>query len=76
MFINDLLLNLILGRVVLMSVENKAIINKLNVVGEISCMYWVQEKNQNKNNKLTSDQEELKDYLKYLVRIKMYNFHI
>lgn len=57
-----------LGKVVLMNVENKAIIDELEVTGEISYMYWVREKCQNKNTKLTSDQEEQKDYMKYLVK--------
>ncbi|GJQ82069.1 hypothetical protein Trydic_g6941 [Trypoxylus dichotomus] len=48
------------------STKNKAIINKLDVSGEISYMYWVQEKALNKNSKLSSDQEEQMDYLKYL----------
>ncbi|KAK9730641.1 Anaphase-promoting complex subunit 4 WD40 domain [Popillia japonica] len=54
------------SRLILMNVESKAIFKKLEVTGEISYMYWVQEKNQCKNTKLSSDQEEQNDYLKYL----------
>ncbi|KAJ8918974.1 hypothetical protein NQ315_016878 [Exocentrus adspersus] len=61
------------GEVLLVSIENKKIVNVRETKAEISCISWVQEKIESKpKDVLNLKDEEPNDYMKYIDLSKMY----
>lgn len=61
------------GEVLLISIENKKVVNIKETNGEISCISWVQEKVEAKpKDVLNLKEEEPNDYMKYIVSIHFF----
>lgn len=61
---------LYIGEVLLISIENKKVVNVKETNSEISCISWVQEKLEPKpKDVLNLKDEEQNDYMKYIVSI-------
>ncbi|KAF2897439.1 hypothetical protein ILUMI_08739 [Ignelater luminosus] len=56
------------GEVLLINVENKSTIHKIEVAENISCIFWVSQsaENQSTNQTLINDEDEQADYIKHL----------
>ncbi|XP_022919883.1 anaphase-promoting complex subunit 4 [Onthophagus taurus] len=53
------------GLIILISIETKNIVNKLEVLGGINCMEWGSEKSGNNNVKITSKDNDQSGFMKY-----------
>lgn len=61
-------LNCVKGEVLLVNVENKMKLQSLNITGDVTCMFWIQEKPKASDSSfLLSDEVEENEYLKHIV---------